>query len=564
MISGQYNATTHGVKVVNHASILHLLAEQYMTLVLVLSISSTAGCSSLSSGAGAADGCAGSACKDHQDTAGSDAETVDCGRADRREVGDIGDGAGRCEPSGECPCIPDCAGKACGPDGCDGECGVCRDGEACSEDGLCPCPFVPCGGLCCAENQVCFEEQCCTPDCGTAECGDDHCGGSCGSCPCEDCMDFETICGPEGYCLFGVTPTTCWMLGRCAGDWCTWSSSEDKCFGMCYENTDSAIVGQLSSLYECTEFDFPFTYGECSWAEDFDACVAQRVQECVEQHQDCFDYPHGPNSCLKVWLCVVDCGSDMVCTQNCIEKLSASAEELWHGLVDCLDEANFFDCPDAPLPDGKVCVSAAFAQCQLPLQACASGELTCAEVHECAVSCLDSSCFHHCFYNGTVTAQLLYSELEECVEKACDGDVSDQCLPDALAKECADSHSACLCGDSCFLKYANGEPCASDAQCQSGHCADFVCCDQPCQGQCEGCGVSGSEGACTQFAPGTDPDDECGKCNVCGSEGKCSPVESGEDPKDDCMYFKPVSCHQDGTCDGNGACRLWGKETGCN
>lgn len=36
-------------------------------------------------------------------------------------------------PDVPAPCVPDCEGKQCGPDGCDGECGACEVGTACDE-----------------------------------------------------------------------------------------------------------------------------------------------------------------------------------------------------------------------------------------------------------------------------------------------------------------------------------------------------------------------------------------------------------------------------------------------
>ena len=55
-------------------------------------------------------------------------------------------------------------------------------------------------------------------------------------------------------------------------------------------------------------------------------------------------------------------------------------------------------------------------------------------------------------------------------------------------------------------KLANGFPCASDAQCTSGHCVDGVCCDGPCGGgsltDCQACSVArgaAKDGVCHKW-----------------------------------------------------------------
>ena len=78
-------------------------------------------------------------------------------------------------------CAPECDGRECGYDGCDGLCGACAVGERC-EDGAC----VPV----------------CEPACGGRECGPDGCGGSCGECGAgELCTDG--VCLPPDPCAAG-------------------------------------------------------------------------------------------------------------------------------------------------------------------------------------------------------------------------------------------------------------------------------------------------------------------------------------------------------------------------
>ncbi len=63
-----------------------------------------------------------------------------------RECGYVGDcslDCGGCPEGERCdgtvcaPCMPSCAGRTCGTDGCGGSCGGCAEGSSCTEDGAC-------------------------------------------------------------------------------------------------------------------------------------------------------------------------------------------------------------------------------------------------------------------------------------------------------------------------------------------------------------------------------------------------------------------------------------------
>ncbi len=47
-----------------------------------------------------------------------------------------------CTPTGTC--VPQCAGKQCGPDGCGGNCGFCSSVQSCTATGQCLCPSFAC------------------------------------------------------------------------------------------------------------------------------------------------------------------------------------------------------------------------------------------------------------------------------------------------------------------------------------------------------------------------------------------------------------------------------------
>jgi MYXO-CTERM domain-containing protein len=207
----------------------------------------------------------------------------------------------------ECNCKPDCAGKQCGNDGCQGKCGECAEGQVCAvskcivsdcpeagkvkdcngtcfpagwiADGTCDngettesdfyceafgfdgddckpcepdcqgkiCGWDGCGGSCgeCPEGQVCQEGQCgvCTPECGESKCGADGCGGKCGTCAQGQLCD-------EGQCV------------EATGD----------CVGLC---------GQKSAG-NCFCDTYCFTSGDCC-ADICTTCAAELEEECKEQ-----------------------------------------------------------------------------------------------------------------------------------------------------------------------------------------------------------------------------------------------------------------------------------------
>ncbi|MFI5300103.1 MAG: FG-GAP repeat protein [Polyangiales bacterium] len=98
--------------------------------------------------------------------------------------------------------------------------------------------------------------------------------------------------------------------------------------------------------------------------------------------------------------------------------------------------------------------------------------------------------------------------LDACNGKGSCGATTSSCAPYG----CATAGNACAtkctvdgdCGTNaycdagtCAAKSARGGPCATTHQCSAGSsCADGVCCDQPCSGQCQACAEPGSVGTC--------------------------------------------------------------------
>lgn len=86
-----------------------------------------------------------------------------------------------------------------------------------------------------------------------------------------------------------------------------------------------------------------------------------------------------------------------------------------------------------------------------------------------------------------------------------------------------------------------GQPCAGGGECKTGFCVDSVCCAAACTGKCQ---------ACAEASTGS-------------PNGVCGPAQAGLNPHDSCTASTPESCGDDGTCDGNGACRKYGSNQIC-
>jgi hypothetical protein len=91
-----------------------------------------------------------------------------------------------------------------------------------------------------------------------------------------------------------------------------------------------------------------------------------------------------------------------------------------------------------------------------------------------------------------------------------------------------------------------GSPCASNAECITGSCADGVCCDTPCPGSCEACGRSlgaSFDGRCEVLRAGSPGSPGCGNLTCTGRSSECSPCTADPDCASD-RY-----CAEGGTCE---------------
>jgi hypothetical protein len=141
------------------------------------------------------------------------------------------------------------------------------------------------------------------------------------------------------------------------------------------------------------------------------------------------------------------------------------------------------------------------------------------------------------------------------------GDASAADARPPLFDPTACQEAVCCVGPQC-PKRAAGIPCQTADQCETGFCADGVCCNVACQGACMACNQADRMGECLPTAVGApDPHlicrhDEpatCGQSGVCNGEGGCAKhnagVPCGEPRCNDGTAMMPAS-----ECDGNGTC----------
>jgi hypothetical protein len=127
--------------------------------------------------------------------------------------------------------------------------------------------------------------------------------------------------------------------------------------------------------------------------------------------------------------------------------------------------------------------------------------------------------------------------VKDCSPYVC-GSAGDCLTECSEPKHCVNPNPcvAGLCG-----KKALGTACGAGVECDSGFCAQNVCCATDCAGGCLSCAVKGSEGACKPVTAGT-----------------------AGFPSTFCAMSDVGMCKTDGTCDGAGACRLYPAGTTCS
>jgi hypothetical protein len=184
------------------------------------------------------------------------------------------------------------------------------------------------------------------------------------------------------------------------------------------------------------------------------------------------------------------------------------------------DEQTKSSCGTDGLCDGKGGCRLWSAGTQCGAAVCASGQVTAPPICDGIGHCLPSG------QTAVCDPYVCTADGTGCTQSCTTG--GSGCTPSAT----------CDINGHCNGTLGIGQPCSAPAQCQSGFCAQGVCCASDCTGLCRSCAQTGAKGLCL-FIP------------------------AGQDPLDQCAASTRASCGLDGTCDGAGSCRLWLAGTPC-
>ncbi|HVV17508.1 MAG TPA: hypothetical protein VHH90_09920 [Polyangia bacterium] len=469
--------------------------------------------------------------------------------------------AGRCDGLGTCVTTPseDCGPFRCGTGGaCATTCTVsadCASGASCADGN---CGKRPIGAGCAASadcnSGICAQGTCCAT----------NCDGICLSC---------ALPGSAGACTY--VPAGQDPLGQCADNGAATCGTDGLCdgAGACRLYASGAVCG----ADHCTG-QTETAGARCDGVGD---CVPGAPQSC------------GPYTCSAAGSCKTSCASDADCAPGttCQGTICCAAGACALAPLGAVCAAGA-DCASGFCAQGVCCATSCTGTCQScglpgsegicadvpagqdPLSACANqGPTTCGTNGAC-----DGKGKCQMYPAGTVCAPPTCAGATLTPARICDGAGNCQaatplaCTPYACNAagngcnatcaanaDCASSGPCDTTKGSCGLA-PNGAACASAAGCNSGFCAQGVCCASACTALCSSCDIPGSVGTCVAVPAGQDPLSQCadqgatscGANGVCNGSGACQKYAAG-------TACAPAACAgasltPAGACDGNGAC----------
>ena len=482
------------------------------------------------------------------------------------------------DPLGQCA---DSGAAGCGTDGfCDGG-GACRlyaSGTTCVAASCTGATFTP--ARTCSGTGTC--QPTATQSCGTYTCGTNACKISCTGDA--DCL-APNVC-VNGACGKKPTGTACAAAAECVTGFCEQGvCCATACTGTCRSCAVAGSAGACSDvpagqdpMSQCADQGAPScgTDGSCNGAggcriyASGTSCAAATctgstltaARSCTgtgtcqaATTSSCSPYACGTGACKTSCTVDGDCVASFFCIGGSCAKKAIGAT--------CSASA---DCGSGFCAQGVCCATACAGTCascalagtvgtctsvpngQDPLNQCADlGAPSCSTDGACngsgacrqygagtqcaAATCTGSTSTPARTCNGSGTCQTVTTS--SCSPYACGtGACRTTCSTTA---DCA-SPNVCTAG-SCG-KAPIGATCTADAECNSGVCAQGICCATTCTGTCRSCAIVGTLGSCVN-------------------------VPAGQDPLNQCADAGASTCSTDGFCNGAAGCRLYAAGSSC-
>lgn len=322
-------------------------------------------------------------------------------------------------------CTPQCEGRECGIDGCNGYCGECLPLlEQCSETGQC-IPFSCKSSLDCPSSLVCVElEGVCAPCVGDEDCTDgSFCGADYGchepkDCDSDkDCKQFELICDKEvGQCVECTHDNHCGDDSTCVEGYCLevicvpeLSTCDDDTVKVC-----NATGTGHQSQEDCSESGNVCLDGNCVSCIPFcddkecggDNCGGS-CGECAGPQDSCIE-----GSCA----CLPDCTTKSCGSDGCGGDCGSCQEGQFCVAGQCGDDP----CPPDCL--GKECggdgCDGSCGVCQKPQEGCIEGQCVC-EPNCIEIECGDDGCGGSCGECGANQYCYVLDAEATCKDQVC-------------------------------------------------------------------------------------------------------------------------------------------------
>ncbi len=421
--------------------------------------------------------------------------------------------------SGTCSNVTGAGNPSCAPYTCSGGSSSCPN--ACVNDTYCASTHY-CNGSTCtpklANGQVCGAgNQCASSFCADGVCCNTACGGACDACAAALGALVDGTCGTvAGLGNPSCTPYLC--TGSSAV--CPVSCSNDNgCISSHYCNGGSCLAkvttGQACTTANQCQSGF-CADGVCCDTACGGACNACSVGSGAPSNGTCANVTGAGNPSCGPYVCS---GSSATCPISCTGDAGCTAGNYCNPANLCVSK----------LVLGQACTAA--NQCQSG--SCADG--VCCN-NACSGECNACSTAAGAPSNGTC-ANVTGAGNPSCGTYVCSG-ASATC-PAACSGDldCANGNY-CNAASQCVAKLTNGQACLATNQCQSGFCADSVCCNSACTGSCNGCSTAAgapSSGTCASVTGAGNP--SCGAYVCDGMSATC-----------------PATCDNDVDCSAGNYC----------